>query len=352
MNPVRMPLRLALIILIAVAQCRAEEPRQYFSDGQQDKWILEEVFPKVHNGFFVEIGAWDAVKSSNSKALELDGWNGICVEPFPQNWTDRKCQLFKEVAYSRKGEVVEFRTASQLGGIDKHIDRYKESVSNQGLVKLVTTTTDDILERGKAPSFIHYISVDTEGSEHEILSAFPFSKYTVGAFTIEHNHEETKRAKIRQLLEKNGYRFVREQVTDDFYVRGQPLPKDQAVTDLTAINKALKEYFSEHSFYPISSTKDGRQGEGWDGKKSCDGRSGADWIQDLAPKYITELPSDSRNSPDCNQHYIYRSDGKDFKLLSHYPMEFKYISKTHTELIDPHRPDHAVGFWSGGARDW
>ena len=40
----------------------------------------------------------------------------------------------------------------------------------------------------------------------------------VGAFSIEHNGEKRKRQQIRALLEGHGYRFVREQLVEDWYV--------------------------------------------------------------------------------------------------------------------------------------
>lgn len=107
-----------------------------------------------------------------------------------------------------------------LGGIDTHLDRHKTEVESSPFVELTTTTIGDILERANAPRFIHYVSIDTEGSELEILKAFPFSEYRVGAFTIEHNFEEPKRHQIRELLEHKGYRFVKEQIVDDWYILG------------------------------------------------------------------------------------------------------------------------------------
>jgi len=53
--------------------------------------------------------------------------------------------------------------------------------------------------------------------EFEILSAFPFDDYRIGALTIEHNGDEDQRARIRQLLESKGYRFVRQHVVEDWY---------------------------------------------------------------------------------------------------------------------------------------
>lgn len=178
------------------------------------------MFPAVNDGYFVEIGSWDAELHSNSKALEEIGWNGICIDPFPRNWINRQCQLFKEVVYSRKGEVIKFQAAGVYGGIDQHVERNKTRISQSPVVELITTTIGDILERAHAPHFVHYVSVDTEGAELEILKAFPFAEYQVGAFTIEHNFEEPKRRQIRELMERHGYRFVKEQIVDDWYVRG------------------------------------------------------------------------------------------------------------------------------------
>lgn len=191
---------------------------KFYSQLGQDKWVLGKVFPGVSDGFFVDVGAWDAEVDSNTKVLEARGWKGICIEPFPSNWKNRTCQLFQEVVYSRKGEIVRFRQADVLGGIDEHIGHHKGEVASFPVVELTSTTLGDVLERAKAPKFIHYMSIDTEGSELEILKALPFSDYTVGAFSIEHNSEEPKRQQIRTSLEGHGYRLARVQLVDDWYV--------------------------------------------------------------------------------------------------------------------------------------
>jgi hypothetical protein len=179
---------------------------------------MHAIFPGVTDGYFVDIGAGDGIKGSNTKALEDLGWTGVAIDPFPTNWESRKCRLFREVVSSREGDVVEFRTAGGASGIDEHIDKWRDEVETSPLVTLTTTTIGDILERADAPSFIHYVSLDIEGAEYEALKAFPFSKHEVGAFTIEHNFEEPKRSQIRELLEKNGYRFAKEHAVEDWYL--------------------------------------------------------------------------------------------------------------------------------------
>jgi len=192
--------------------------QKFYSQLGQDKWILGRVFPGVRDGYFVEIGAWDAEQDSNSKALEERGWTGVCVEPFPQNWMNRTCRLFQEAVYSRKGKTVRFHMGGQLGGIDETLGAYKPLISRTPFVELQTTTIADVLQRAAAPRFIHYMSIDTEGSEFEILSALPFDQYQVGAFTIEHNFEEPKRSRIAELLLRHGYRLDRTQLVDDWFV--------------------------------------------------------------------------------------------------------------------------------------
>jgi len=193
--------------------------KRFYSQLGQDKWIIGVVFPGVTNGYFVDVGAADGLLNSNSKALEELGWTGVAVEPFPTNWETRTCLLFKEVVSSRAGETVQFRVSGELSGIETSLGLHRNEARKGSAATLTTTTIADVLERARAPGFIHYVSVDVEGAEYDVLQAFPFSTHEVGAFTVEHNQEEPKRSKIRALLESHGYRFVRQQLADDWYLR-------------------------------------------------------------------------------------------------------------------------------------
>jgi hypothetical protein len=79
-------------------------------------------------------------------------------------------------------------------------------------------TLGDILERAKAPRFIHFVSLDIEGAELEALKGFPFDKYSMGALAVEHNYEEPKRGEITVLMRAKGYERVHSCEVDDFYV--------------------------------------------------------------------------------------------------------------------------------------
>ena len=70
--------------------------------------------------------------------------------------------------------------------------------------EVITVSLNDLLAEHKAPSKIDYISIDTEGSEFEIIKNFNFNKYDVEIFTIEHN-SASYRQDIIELLESKKY---------------------------------------------------------------------------------------------------------------------------------------------------
>lgn len=190
----------------------------FYSQIGQDKWVSETIFPDVKNGFFLDVGSADGTIISNTKALEQKGWTGICIDPFPTHMQDRTCQVFKEVVYSVPGKRVAFQAAGVLGGIVDTLGGWKEEAQKAPTVYFTTVTLGDILERAKAPRFIHFVSLDIEGAELEALKGFPFEKYQMGALDVEHNHEEPKRSQIEALMKHHGYKRVHTWKMDDFYV--------------------------------------------------------------------------------------------------------------------------------------
>jgi FkbM family methyltransferase len=190
----------------------------YSSEIGQDKWVLEKVFPAVTDGYFVDIGSGHGTIGSNSRTLEARGWRGVCVDPFPVHMEGRTCKMFRAAVFSKPGLVMAFHTAGGLGGLAGTLGDWNEEAARAPTVNVTTVTVDDILSRAGAPRFIHFVSLDIEGAELEALRAFPFERYRVGAWTIEHNREEPKRSQIVALLAQHGYRRVNEWHQDDFFV--------------------------------------------------------------------------------------------------------------------------------------
>jgi hypothetical protein len=63
---------------------------------------------------------------------------------------------------------------------------------------------------------IDFVSLDTEGSEYDILQSIDFSRYSFGLMAIEHNYVDEKRKLIYNMLKGMGYcRFSAK--FDDWY---------------------------------------------------------------------------------------------------------------------------------------
>jgi hypothetical protein len=191
--------------------------RPYASEIGQDKWVLETMFPGVTDGFFVDLGSGHGTIGSNTATLERHGWAGICIDPFPVHMEGRTCQMFKEVVFSAAGQKMTFRAARGLAGLEATLGKWNTTAMVAPAVEFTTVTLDDILTRGHAPPFIHFMSLDIEGAEYEALRGFPFDRVRVGAWAIEHNNEEPKRSNIKTLLESHGYARVHTFKQDDFY---------------------------------------------------------------------------------------------------------------------------------------
>lgn len=193
----------------------------------QDLWVLEQTGHKT-GGFFVEFGATDGVLLSNTLLLEAEfGWSGICAEPNPEFFEklteNRSCTLATDCIAGETGREVEFLLADEYGGIAEYTEADMNSVRRAGyretgkVIRLTTISLDDFLQKYDAPRIIDYMSVDTEGSEYDILSAFPFEDWDIRLLTVEHNYTPA-REDIRALLESHGY--VRTEMQfDDWYAK-------------------------------------------------------------------------------------------------------------------------------------
>jgi FkbM family methyltransferase len=202
------------------------------SQFEQDINVLS-FYNLKKNGYFIEIGASDGVEISNTYLLEKEyGWKGICVEPIPYRYNSLVVNRPNSVCsnkavYSVSGLVLDFDIAltpdgNKLGdgisGLTSHIDCHWHAVNrNKKVISVETISFNQLLLESGAPEIIDYLSIDTEGSEYEILKELDFDKYTIGLIDVEHNMVEPRRSQIRELLLSKGYVFLRQNHVDDCY---------------------------------------------------------------------------------------------------------------------------------------
>jgi FkbM family methyltransferase len=193
--------------------------------------------------FFIEAGAADGIQWSNTKILEaICGWRGILVEPCKAYETllhnnrtstvDTRCLasvsgnkvLFREVSPA----CLEFPYSSpELSCVDQLMpdDWASNARSNNSITYEVETVSfDHLMSTHASPYHIGYLSLDTEGSEMQILSSIDFSRYVIDIVTVEHNFRVHDMRQIKAFMEEKGFMVVLEDLSHcDFWFVRRPL---------------------------------------------------------------------------------------------------------------------------------
>lgn len=198
------------------------------SQIHQDLFVLI-VLDFKKNGYFVEFGATNGVDLSNSWLLEVGfGWNGILSEP-AKSWhyalsKNRKCNICYECVWTETGKQLIFNEVGKgaFSTLDQYSDedRHAQSRKHGKKYPVSTISLEHLLTSFNAPRKIDFLSIDTEGSEFEILAAFDFQSWDISIITVEHNFT-SRRDQIKCLLEANGYERVLTELSDfdDWYVK-------------------------------------------------------------------------------------------------------------------------------------
>ena len=112
-------------------------------------------------------------------------------------------------------EKKELSTIKIFANSDGHSEVRKKS----NIIKVKSVSLIDLLKFHNAPKIIDYMSIDTEGSELDILQNFPFDNYKFNLISVEHNYGPN-REKLKELLNKNGYKPFLNNLSkwDDWFV--------------------------------------------------------------------------------------------------------------------------------------
>ena len=97
---------------------------------------------------------------------------------------------------------------------DRTLRRIERSGKHSDFIDVESVTLKDLLRRFGI-DHVDFLSIDTEGSEYEILEAFDFS-VPIRAITVENNMHTVP---IRRLLERHGFALKATIECDSVYLR-------------------------------------------------------------------------------------------------------------------------------------
>lgn len=207
----------------------------FYSQWGQDEYIYNNFFKNKKNGYFLEIGADDGLRFSNCAFFEKElGWNGIAVEArkdaFNNLIKNRNCICLNKVL-SDKIEETKFLELKGYGiglsGIidkydERHINRINNEIKNPNhkskeIITVKTEKLNDILDNYDVIN-IDFLSIDTEGSEIDILKTLDFNKYNINVITIEDNYNDIK---LMNFFKDRNYKFVKQIECDKIFIKNK-----------------------------------------------------------------------------------------------------------------------------------
>jgi FkbM family methyltransferase len=202
--------------------------------------MVREFFRDTPRGFFVEVGANDPQKDSQSWHLEQQGWTGILIEPVPELAAElkrvRKAQVF-EVACSspeQAGKVLRLHVAGPFSSFDPNLA--VTGMRAERTVEVKVCTLDAVLVEGGATAPLDLLSVDVEGHELEVLRGFDFARWKPRLILLE---DHVSGLDKHRFMQRAGYTLMRRTGLNGWYVPREAAPR----MDLLGRMQILRKYY-------------------------------------------------------------------------------------------------------------
>lgn len=238
-----------------------------YGQFNEDSFILSEFTQSF--GYAIEVGGADGVNGSPTKCLEDKGWKTLLIEPNPELFQLAKsvrpyvyqCAAGDEnedsvgmTIYTLRTQDGENQTAvsglkPDVRLIEQHQhlikDQHLEIVNKRTLNSLINKWSEDL---GEEIPNIDFISIDTEGTEMDVIDGLDLKKWQPKIIAIENNFENHY---YRRVMYNMGYVLYERIGVNDYYIKREYLPtKEGGYLDLTStpLAKRLAETYGTGNF--------------------------------------------------------------------------------------------------------
>jgi FkbM family methyltransferase len=189
--------------------------------------ILYRALKGVDKGFYIDVGAWDPVVDSVTKAFYDRGWRGINIEPvrafYEKLLADRPEDVNLMVAVGSRNGLVRFFEVVDTGlstTNEELAKRYmQEGYEVRELLVPCMRLADICKDYGVQE--VHFLKIDVEGAEKEVLEGFDFSRIRPWIVIVEATEASTQKETFKgweSLLLNQDYEFVYYDGLNRFYV--------------------------------------------------------------------------------------------------------------------------------------
>ncbi len=179
--------------------------------------MLMRALGNVAGGFYIDVGAADPTIVSVTRAFYERGWHGVNVEPTVEHHRrlnearQRDVNLSQPVSDHVAEELFHFCEHPDLSTLLGDVAAMSASGGLKSESRVVQTTTLAEICRRFAPSVIHFLKIDVEGAEENVLRGADFQRYRPWIVVVEAtrpNSQIPAHAHWEPILLDNRYRFA------------------------------------------------------------------------------------------------------------------------------------------------
>lgn len=194
--------------------------------------MLWRALKDVNNGFYIDVGANDPVEYSVTKWFYDQGWSGLNIEPSTEFYKKIEDVRSRDInlcvgAGNESGNVAFYSIPETgLSTVDKDIaERHKENGFMVEETNIEIKTLSSICDKYVKDKTIHFLKIDVEGSEENVLAGMDFKRYRPWIVVVEATEpmSEKKYTVWEDTLFGNDYSSVYFDGINKFYVSNEKI---------------------------------------------------------------------------------------------------------------------------------
>ena len=193
--------------------------RESYSQKGEDLTI-DSLLNNKRTGFYVDIGAYDPDRFSNTKRFYRKGWSGINIEPDYENYSRFKSKRVRDININigiglKRATLPFYRffpaTLSTFSKTEAEKCK-KLGYKFIGIRKVGVARLGEVLEKYFKGKNIDFFSIDTEGFDMEALKSNDWKRFKPKIICIESSSHSLSRKHAKydyeSLLSKYGYKKI------------------------------------------------------------------------------------------------------------------------------------------------
>ena len=173
------------------------------------------------DGFYVDVGAYHPVLSSNTYFFYLNGWRGINIEARPGSRAlfdkVRPRDVNLELGVSRESGEMNYYFVAEDSTMNSFSRDFLEHIGMLDQVKreipVAVLPLAEVLERHLPPGqYIDFMSVDVEGHDLSVLQSNDWSRFRPKIVVVEDAQTDAERSDIVRFMKSHGYEVCAQNV--------------------------------------------------------------------------------------------------------------------------------------------